>query len=107
MGVRAHRRYRPLSRSGTFSAVDFAKLDARLAVALTSGSDDDRLEISVRTAPLGDRERLELQRLGVRGIEPGRTIFSATVTPEAARRMSEMPWIRRLSLAHQMRPLAR
>jgi len=107
VGVRAHRRYRALSGPDSLAFVDFAKLDAPLAAALETGSDDARLEISIRTAPLGDHERLELKHLGVRGVEPGRTTFSASVTPDAARRMSEKPWVRRLSLAQQLRPLAR
>jgi len=89
--------------------MDYSKVDAALAAVLsepTVGS-APLLTVSVRTeGSLDPAQQAELRHLGVQGVEPGRSIFSATISPETVIELTEKSWIRRLSLARQLRPLA-
>lgn len=89
--------------------MDYQKVDAALATAiddLKAGS-KVALAVSVRTAiPVDAAQQAELERLGVRGVIAGRTIFSASVTPQTLDELTQKPWVRRLSLAQQLRPLS-
>ncbi|HEV3257756.1 MAG TPA: hypothetical protein VG013_12800 [Gemmataceae bacterium] len=89
--------------------MDHTKVDAALAAALsepTSGSEPS-LAVSVRTRlPLDAVQQAELRTLGVHGVEPGRTVFSATLSRQALATLTEKPWVQRLSLAQRLKPLS-
>ena len=87
--------------------MNYDKVDATLASALQQFSAaSSNLEVSVRTvAPLNSAQEAELERIGVRGAQAGRTIFSASLSRDALDQLSEKPWIRLLSLAQQLRQL--
>lgn len=86
--------------------VDYSKLDAALAAAMEASGAQPELTVSVRTCrPLDDAEQQEARSLGVRGVVAGRTIFSATIDRQTAIKLTEKPWVQRLSLARELRPL--
>jgi hypothetical protein len=90
-------------------SMDALKLDAALAAllskpaALQGGS---AVDVSVRTAgELTSDQALELQALGVDGVDSRRSVFSARLSLDALRAVAAKPWILRVSLAQQLRPL--
>ena len=89
--------------------MDTVKLDAPLAAVVSRGAavpGEPVIDVSVRTrAPLTSEQAAELSAIGVRGADTKRTIFSARLSPEALRVLASKPWISRLSLAQELKPL--
>ena len=88
--------------------MDYSKMDAALSAILSEPTvrSGDRLTVSIRTdGPLDPAQQAELRHLGVHGVESERSVFSATLSPQTIISLTEQPWIRRLSLARQLRPL--
>jgi hypothetical protein len=89
--------------------MNYSKLDAALSSALSERQVDDetgQLIVSVRTeAPPDAAQRQELARLGVQGVGPADRVFSAKVSRRALAELSEMPWVRLVSLARPLEPL--
>ena len=87
--------------------MDYSKVDAALAAALSEPTGSPGLAISVRTlGPLDPSQKAELRKLGAQGVEASRNIFSATVSPKAVAKLTDKPWVRRLSLARQLRAVS-
>lgn len=88
--------------------MDYTKLDAALSAAVIEQTPCRTLtySISVRTNnPLNPHEALELEQLGFNGVQTGRNIFTADVSPQTIVELTDKPWIKRLSLARQLHPL--
>jgi hypothetical protein len=88
--------------------MDTVKLDAPLAAVVSRGAapGEPVIDVSVRTrAPLTSEQAAELSAIGVRGADTKRTIFPARVSPEALRVLASKPWISRVSLAQELKPL--
>ena len=88
--------------------MNYQKIDASLSAALseTRISNESNLIVFVRTMSTPDNEqKTELKRLGVRDVPAAGKIFSAQVSPQAVKELSEKPWVRRVSLSQQLKPL--
>lgn len=90
--------------------VSMLKIDAPLAAALSQAADasaEPVLEVSVRTrAPLTGEQAAELGALGIPCQNPRRTIFPARLSAASLRALAQKPWVVRVSLTQQLRPLA-
>ncbi len=89
--------------------MNYEKLDALLSAALSESPtfEEPTLSVSVRTQePPNKDQQQELERLGVYGVSGEGRVFSARLSPKAVSELSEKSWIRLLSLAQVMRPLA-
>jgi hypothetical protein len=88
--------------------MNFQKLDAALAAALSERrpAEQAELPVSVRTqAPPDAAQQKELEELGVYGASGKGRVFSAQLSPRAVAALSEKPWVRLLSLAQTLKPL--
>jgi len=88
--------------------MDYNKMDAALSAALSdpTASSTPLLTVFIRTdGPLTPVQQAELRHLGVQGVESEHSVFSATLSPQTISSLTEKSWIRRLSLARQLRPL--
>lgn len=88
--------------------MNYDKLDAHLSAVMSEDptSDERTLSVSVRTLePPNEEQQHELERLGVYGVSGRGRIFSAQLSPQAVSELSEKDWIRRLSLAQELRQL--
>jgi len=89
--------------------MDTLKLDARLAAMMSRGAavpGEPVIDVSVRTrAPLTSEQADELSALGIKGADTKRTVFSARMSREALRVLASKPWISRVSLAQELKPL--
>jgi hypothetical protein len=87
--------------------MEFAKLDAGLACALSdaSASPEQEYVVSVRTArSLTANERQEFQQLGGVGVDSRLPVLSAKVTRANLELLSEKPWVQRLTLSRRLSP---
>ncbi len=87
--------------------MNYQKIDASLSAALskTAISNQANLTVFVRTISAPDNDqKTELKRLGIRVPASGK-IFSAQVSPQAVKELSEKSWVRRVSLSQQLKPL--
>ena len=85
--------------------MDYRKLEAALASELADAPRDTTHSIFVHTtAPLDANQSAELAAVGVKG-QPGGQIFTATISGESLDKISELPWIKSISLAKKRRPL--
>ena len=89
--------------------MDTLKLDAPLAAMMSRGTaapDEPVIDVSVRTrAPLTSEQAAELSAIGIKGADTKRTVFSARMSREALRVLASKPWISRVSLAQELKPL--
>ena len=88
--------------------VNYSKLDARLAAAMSEHTDSDErtLKVSVRTQePPNEEQQLELESFGVYGVSGSGCVFSAQLSPHAVSELSEKSWIRFLTLAHELKQM--
>jgi hypothetical protein len=85
------------------------KLDAPLAAMMSQLAGlpgEPVIDVSVRTrAPLTSEQAAELSAIGIDAADTKRTIFSARMSREALRVLASKPWIFRVSLAQELRPL--
>ena len=89
------------------ATVDYQKLDAALAAALSKGGEVDAriFEVFVYVeGPLDESEKAALQRLGVRAEGQGR-IFTARLSARDIEELSCQPKVKRLELSQRLRPL--
>lgn len=88
--------------------MNFQKLDALLAVALTEVADPDErafpVFISTLHAPKPD-EAIILKAFGVPGVTADRQIFTATLSAHAVSDLSEQPWVQSLQLSRRLQLL--
>lgn len=89
--------------------MDYVKLDAGLSAALEDDGEDGEdatLTIFIHTSQPPDRaERAILKGLGVRGIEAGQKVFTASLSPRAIGELSKHQWVKHLRLSHRTRLL--
>ena len=87
--------------------MNYGKVDSALAAAVEQGvSPDALLEVSVRTENVPDHlQQQELVQLGVQGVGSDRRIFSARTRLREVERLTDLPWVRLVSLAQVLRPL--
>jgi hypothetical protein len=89
--------------------MDMLKLDAPLAAMMSRGAGvpgDSVIDVSVRTCgPLTSEQAAELSAIGIKGADTKRTIFSARISREAVRVLASKPWISRVSLVQELKPL--
>lgn len=65
------------------------------------------LDVSVRTRePINPEQAAELCAMGVPAASARRSIFPARMSLDALRTIAEKPWVLRVSLAQELRPLA-
>ena len=85
--------------------MNFQKLDARLAIALTEMADPDKqalpVFISTLHAPKPDEATI-LKAFGVPGVTAERQIFTATLSAHAVANLSEQPWVQSLQLSRKL-----
>jgi hypothetical protein len=89
--------------------MNYKKLDAALSavVEVQPLSEEANLSVFIRTVEPPDAEqRSELESLGVYGASPRGRVFSAQLSPHAVSTLSEKPWVRLLTLAQDLKPLA-
>jgi hypothetical protein len=82
------------------------KLDAALATSLREIQDSQArtLVVFIHTEPeLDDTAVAFLERLGVRGVTSGRQVFTATLSVEEIRELSEQCWVRVLRFSQKLR----
>ncbi len=87
--------------------MDYQKLDAALAAALSKGGDADAkiFEVLVDVeGPLDESEQAVLERLGVKAEGQGR-IFTARLSARDIEELSCQPKVKRLQLSQRLRPL--
>ena len=90
--------------------MNYSKVDGALAAALGRGEIplDAPVEVSVRTELAPDEmQQQELENLGVQGVGPNRKLFTARVNLHKIERLTELPWIRLVSLSQSLRMLAK
>ena len=89
--------------------MDALKLDAALASLLSKAGAPQGgrlLDVSVRTyGKLSSEQASELRALGVESVDTRRSIFPARLSLDAIRAIATKPWVLRVSLAQQLRPL--
>jgi hypothetical protein len=86
-------------------AMDYAKLDAGLAGALSgvSDPDDDSFVVFVRTkGPPSGAAATVLQRCGV-NVREGAALHTGQMSARKITQLSEEPWVTRLSLSRLLR----
>ena len=86
--------------------MQFAKIDAGLANTLSEPAPghDEEIHVSVRVSrPLTHVEQKEFHQLGGMGVDSGLPVLSAKLTRDAIDRLSEMPWVRLLTLSRQLK----
>ena len=87
------------------------KLDAALLTLLQSDSrdsrdPDERLSVFVRTDPVSaPHAKAALKSLGI-DVAEGATVFSADLSKQQVRELSEQTWVRLIRLARAARPLS-
>lgn len=90
--------------------MDTLKLDAPLAAMMSKAADlpgDPLVDVSVRThGPLSSDQLAELSAMGVEGADTRRRIFPARISRDALRALASKPWVFRISLAQELRPLS-
>lgn len=91
--------------------MDYTKIDAALAAALQAPgprASDSGWDVSVRVnGTLDADQQLRLAQLGVRGVRPDRTVFSARASHDNLQSLTDLPCVRLVSLAQSLRPLSR
>ena len=86
--------------------MDLQKLDAALALALKEHhSDGKALEVSVRLKlPLKKKLCSFLQEAGVRGVQPGRVIFTGALDEKHIERLAQLAEVCSITLAQRLSP---
>jgi hypothetical protein len=86
--------------------MDYAKVDAALALALQASTQPDARTLPVfihtEVAPT-DEQRVFLQRAGVASAVLGKRIMTATLSPRAVEQIAEQGWVRYLKLGSALR----
>lgn len=88
--------------------MDYQKVDASLALALSDVQDQDAraFQVFIHVArPPGPKELVLLEDLGVTGITSGRSVYTATLSANQVTQLSHMPWVRALKLSQKLRLL--
>lgn len=89
--------------------MDYQKVDASLALALSDVQDQDAraFQVFIHVArPPGPKELVLLEDLGVTGITSGRSVYTATLSANQVTQLSRlMPWVRALKLSQKLRLL--
>ncbi|MBM4258546.1 MAG: hypothetical protein FJ147_21940 [Deltaproteobacteria bacterium] len=88
--------------------MDYQKVDASLALALSDVQDQDAraFQVFIHVArPPGPKELALLEDLGVTGITSGRSVYTATLSANQVTQLSHMPWVRALKLSQKLRLL--
>src|SRR6266567_6772489 len=105
MGIRVAETLKPWHQS----SVDTLKLDAPLAAMMSKAADlpgDALVDVSVRMhGPLSSDQLSELSAMGVEGADTRRRVFTARISRDALRALASKPWVFRISLAQELRPL--
>jgi hypothetical protein len=85
------------------------KVDAPLAAIMAQAEDvpgQQIFDVSVRArGPLSVEEASELASMGVGAADTRRSIFPARVSLDTLRALAQKPWVLRVSLAQELRPL--
>jgi len=89
--------------------MDYGKLDAGLAAALSDTEDDmDNSALSIfihAKHNVGPDEAEFLKQIGVDSDVDDRQILTATVSPKTLEILSAQPWVKYLRLSRTLRPL--
>jgi hypothetical protein len=81
--------------------VDWSKVDAALASAMSDAGDSDRFVVFVHlTGPVGSEELL---RAGLQPEDQG-AIRTASLTAASLERLTEEAWVRRIELSRRVGP---
>lgn len=86
--------------------MNYQKLDAALATALNDVKDPEEssLGVFIHTEPILDSAAIAvLESLGVSGVNSGKDIFTATLSPNAISHLSEQSWVKYLKRSQQLR----
>jgi hypothetical protein len=88
--------------------MNFRKLDAGLARALSTAQKAEEAGVPVfvrTTAEAGEEAEALLKEIGLRGVRPGKSIYSAELSPQKIEELSEKSWIHSITLSGKSRPL--
>ncbi len=86
--------------------MNYRKLDASLAMALndTQDQNEQSLVVFIHTQPDLDPQAIAiLENIGVRGINPGKNVYTATLSPNAISQLSEQSWVKYVKLSQKLR----
>ena len=88
--------------------MDYKKIDASLALALSDVHDPDERVFQVfihGVRPPDPPEIAALEKLGVTGITSGRRVYTATLSAYEVAELSQQPWVQYLKLSQKLRLL--
>lgn len=88
-------------------AMNYGKLDAGLVTICTDASESGSgfLEVFVQTTDPPTREQAQvLQKAGVHNVQPDRLIFTALLRPRDVAELSELSWVRAITIAQELFP---
>ncbi|MEH2306653.1 hypothetical protein [Nostoc sp.] len=86
--------------------MNFRKLDAALATALTDvqNPEETSFAVFIHTEPILDSAATAvLENLGISDVTSEKDIFTATLSLNAISRLSEEPWVKYLKRSQQLR----
>jgi hypothetical protein len=86
--------------------MNYRKLDASLAMALNEvqNPNEQSLVVFIHTQPNLEPDAITvLSNIGVRGVTPGKTVFTATLSPNAISQLSEESWVKYVKLSQKLR----
>ncbi len=88
--------------------MNYHKVDATLAVALDEikSAEEPLLSVFIYTAKSRDETATTfLNGIGVRVYSKNQEIFTATVSPQTVKKLSQQPWVRYVKLSQKLHML--
>lgn len=85
--------------------MDYHKVDATLAATLEEikNADEPLLAVCIYTAKTRDETAtIFLNGIGVRVYSTNQEIFTATVSPQTVKKLSQQPWVRFVKLSQKL-----
>lgn len=86
--------------------MNYQKLDAALAMALNNVPDSQEpcLAVFIHTESVLDSAATAvLENSGISGVNSGKDVFTATLSPNVISQLSEQPWVKYLKLSQKLR----
>jgi hypothetical protein len=85
--------------------MDYNKVESALAVELERSQSDRSLSVFIQTKnPLVGEQVAQLRSFGVASVQ-GDRLVTASVSPQAVAKLSDLLWVEQISLAKKRRPL--
>ncbi len=88
--------------------MNYPKIDATLAAALdeSKSAEEPLLAVFIYTAKSRDETAtIFLNGIGVRVYSPNQEIFTATVSPQTVKKLSQQPWVRYVKSSQKLHML--